>query len=120
MYAPSVIAFGIVFGEADPPLKISRIPCEPFANQNASIKVLRFEGVYAFITSISHRFFCLSRQHGASPLGCCRRGVSHCRCANGLHFGRTGSEEKTASRQPDENRDCKRGARLGGTKIGRS
>jgi hypothetical protein len=89
--------FGIVFGEVDPPLTLER-GARAFANQNASIKVLRFKGVYAFITSTPHRFFHVSRQRDASPLGCCRRGISYRRCANGLHLGRAGIEEKTASR----------------------
>src|SRR5437667_10902227 len=111
---------GLAFsGEADPSLTRSRELQRAFANQNASIKVLRFEGSYAFDTSFSYRFFRFSRQHDASALRCCRRGVSHCRRTNGLHFGRTGTEEKTPSRQPDENCDCKCGARLGGTQIGR-
>jgi len=49
-----------------------------FANQNASTKVLRFEGIYAFITSISHRFLRLPGQRRVAALGRCCRGISYC------------------------------------------
>jgi hypothetical protein len=49
--APSAMIFAIVFGEADPPLALARWDAlsstrwQAFANQNAPIKVLAFQGI---------------------------------------------------------------------------
>jgi len=51
---------------------------EPFANQNAPIKVLRFEGVYAFATSISHRFLSIFRELIGSSLSGRGASVRYC------------------------------------------
>jgi len=51
---------------------------EPFANQNTPIKVLRFEGVYAFVTSISHRFLSSFRERVGSSLGGRGASVRYC------------------------------------------
>ena len=58
-------------GESGSNTSKSRVadPPKPFANQSAPTKVLRVEGIYAFITPISCRFFRFSRQRGVSPLG---------------------------------------------------
>src|SRR6266478_1524335 len=67
------------------------------ANQNALIKVLPFQGVYALVTSVSHHSTGLARKRvRGSPSGG-GAGVCDCRCANGLHFGRTRAQEKTSS-----------------------
>jgi len=51
---------------------------EPFANQNALIKVLRFEGVYAFVTSISHRFLSIFRERVGCSLGGRGASIRYC------------------------------------------
>ncbi|OLA96268.1 MAG: hypothetical protein AUH19_07675 [Verrucomicrobia bacterium 13_2_20CM_55_10] len=49
-----------------------------FANQNTPIKVLRFEGIYAFVTSISHRFLSIFRERVGCSLGGRGASVRYC------------------------------------------
>src|SRR6266478_872600 len=71
---------------------------EAFANQSAPIKLLPFRGPYAFTTSISDRSPRISCERLCCSFGGSRAGIPYCRCANRLHFGRTGTEEKAAGR----------------------
>src|SRR6476619_1395100 len=73
-----------------------------FANQNAPIKVLPFRGSYALTTSIVDHFPRISCERVCCSFGGSGAGIPYCRRANRLHFGRTGTEEETAGRQPDK------------------
>src|SRR6266478_10234370 len=75
--------------------RLWRSPCsKQFANQNAAIKVLPFEGVYALVRSIFYHFLSHFCQRVRCSHGGCGAGVCDCRCTNRLHFGGTRTQEK--------------------------
>src|SRR6478752_3151992 len=94
--------------------------CRAFANQNAPIKVLPFQGSYALTTSIFDYFPRISCKRVCCSFVGSGAGIPYCRRANRLHFGRTGAEEETAGRQPDKDRYGMRGIGLVGEQIRRS
>src|SRR5262245_28630616 len=72
--------------------------CYAFANQNALIKVLPFQGSYGLTTSISDHFPRVSCKRVCCSFDGSRASISYCRCANGLHSRRTGIQEEAAGR----------------------
>ncbi len=82
--------------------------------------MLPFQGSYALTTSISDRFSRISCERVCCSFGGSGAGIPYCRCANRLHFGRTGTQEKTAGREPGKDRYGMRGVGLVREEIRRS